>query len=329
MYAVRMHEHILRNRVANCAEGDLHEHLYGVRDDETLDVPPLPADQRTGFEHFHPGRGVLAVFPIADWPYFRAAMARRARTPGSWMGKLTAPEKRLATRILREISERGPLGSEHIADDARASNGWNNSRLAKVVMDKLLGQGRLLIARRFKGRRIYDLPERIIPEKILAQPQPSPTSVAQWVATLKLKQRRLASLKRTELRLVASDVQAVHFDEGKPAYCLKTDLSCLESPPSPPSHVRLLASLDPLIIDRDLVKRLWNYDYTWEVYTPAAKRQRGYYALSLLAGDQLIGHADLKADRPNQKLRVIGRSCPRPHRLSTAVKDFAKFLRLS
>jgi uncharacterized protein YcaQ len=124
-------------------------------------------------------------------------------------------------------------------------------------------------------------------------------------------------------------VQAVRFDDGKPAYCLKTDLPRLDSTISPPSHVRLLAPLDPLIIDRDLVQRLWNFEYTWEVYTPAAKRQRGYYALPLLAGDQLIGHADLKADRKAGKLNTLGRSCPRPHRLAPAVEDLAEFLRLS
>lgn len=325
----RMHEHILRNRVKGYAEGDLHQHLYGVRDEDPLDQPTFVAEQRTAFEHFHPGRGVLAAFPLSDWPYFRAEMTRRAGTPGSWMGKLTAPEKRLADRIIAEITARGALGSEHIADDSRASNGWNNSRLAKVVMDKLLGHGRLLISRRFKGRRIYDLPERIIPPDILAQSKPSAKATARWTALLKLRQHRLVTLKRTELPHVAADVQVVHFDDGKPVYCLKTDLPRFDSATTPPSHVRLLAPLDPLIIDRDLVQRLWNFEYTWEVYTPAAKRQRGYYALPLLAGEKLIGHADLKADRPQKKLKVVGRHCPRPHRLAPAVKDLAKFLHLA
>lgn len=329
----RMHEHILRNRVIDYAESDLHEHLYGVRDDDPLDQPTLPAEKRTAFEHFHPGRGVLAVFPISDWPYFHSKIAHRARTPGSWMGKLTAPEKRLANRIIAEVTARGSLGSEHIADDSRASNGWNNSRLVKVVMDKLLGHGRLLISRRIKGRRIYDLPERIVPAAILNAPKPTAKAIDQWVARLKLKQHRLVPLKRTELAHVADEVQPVAIDDGKPVYCLRSDLPLLEAASAgqidPPNEVRLLAPLDPLIIDRPLVKRLWDYEYTWEVYTPAAKRLRGYYALPLLAGDKLIGHADLKADRKTEKLKVVGRRCPRPHRLMPSVKDLAKFLGLS
>ena len=68
----RMHEHILRHRVTGYAEGDLHAHLYGLRDDDPLDQPTLSAEQRTAFEHFHPGRHVLAAFPLTDWPYFQA-----------------------------------------------------------------------------------------------------------------------------------------------------------------------------------------------------------------------------------------------------------------
>jgi len=324
----RMPEHILRHRVTDYAEGDLHAHLYGLRDNTPLDQPALTAAQRTAFEHFHPGRYVLAAFPLADWPYFRAEMARRARTTGSWMSQLTASEKRLATRVLDEITDRGPLGSEHIADPARASNGWNNSRLVKVVMDKLLGHGRLLISRRFKGRRIYDLPARIIPPRILDLPPPSPTALARWTAHLKLRQHRLVSLNRPELAALTDEVQPLTFDSGAPVYCLKSDLPLLENPPPPPPEPRLIAPLDPLIIDRALVRRLWNFDYTWEVYTPAAKRQRGYYALPLLAGESLIGDVDLKADRKTNRLRVISRRVARGHKSTPAVKSLATFLAL-
>lgn len=324
----RMHEHILRHRVTGYAEGDLHQHLYGIRDDAPLDHPTLPAEQRTAFEHFHPGRYVLAAFPITDWPFFQSEMSRRARSPGNWMGKLTAPEKRLATRILAEIKDRGPLGSEHIADTTRASNGWNNSRLAKVVMDKLLGQGRLLLSRRLKGRRIYDLPERIIPPEVLNLPKPTSTAVTHWTTRLKLRQHRLVTLKRNELAAIREEVQPLAFDDAGPVYCLKSDLPHLQNPPTPPAFPRLIAPLDPLIIDRPLVSRLWNFEYTWEVYTPAAKRQRGYYALPLLAGENLIGDVDLKADRSAGRLRVISRRVARGHKSTPAVTSLAQFLSL-
>ena len=95
-----------------------------------------------------------------------------------------------------------------------------------------------------------------------------------------------------------------------------------------PIETLLLAPLDPLIYDRRLTRQLWGYDYTWEVYTPVAKRVRGYYALPVLAGVELVGHIDPKADRANKKLIVVNRSVRRGHRAATAVHDLKRFLGL-
>jgi uncharacterized protein YcaQ len=91
---------------------------------------------------------------------------------------------------------------------------------------------------------------------------------------------------------------------------------------------RLLAPLDPLIYDRRVTRALWDFDYTWEVYTPAHKRVRGYYALPLLAGTELVGHVDPKADRAAKKLRVVSRRVRRGHASAPAVRALAEFLGL-
>jgi uncharacterized protein YcaQ len=91
---------------------------------------------------------------------------------------------------------------------------------------------------------------------------------------------------------------------------------------------RLLAPLDPLIYDRRVAAALWNFDYTWEVYTPAHKRVRGYYALPILAGDQLVGHIDPKADRTARKLHVVSRKVRRGHQIVPEIKALATFLNL-
>lgn len=72
-------------------------------------------------------------------------------------------------------------------------------------------------------------------------------------------------------------------------------------------------------------EQLWDFDYRWEVDVPPQKRVRGYYALPLLHGTQLTGHADLKADRETKTLHITseqGRST------RTAVKALASFLGL-
>ena len=67
-----------------------------------------------------------------------------------------------------------------------------------------------------------------------------------------------------------------------------------------------LAPLDPLAWDRDLLLRLWDFDYRWEVYVPAAKRRWGYYVLPLLYGDRFVGRIEPRIDRKAGALRILG-----------------------
>jgi uncharacterized protein YcaQ len=70
--------------------------------------------------------------------------------------------------------------------------------------------------------------------------------------------------------------------------------------------VTFVAPLDPLVWDRDLLSRLWGFDYRWEVYVPAAKRRWGYYVLPILYGDRFIGRIEPRIDRTADALRIIG-----------------------
>jgi uncharacterized protein len=311
----------------------LHRHLHGIDDDTPVGTPLKPAEERTAFEHFHPGRYVLAAFPAEAWPCLKGVMKRRSRSPGNWGGELTVEQRRLAARILREIKQRGPLASEDIDHQATTHNGWTTARASKVVMDKLFAHGRLLIARRINGRRAYDIPENLLPEKILKMRPPTARAAARWQAELKLRQHRLVTLKRTELPLVSDLVQPLELpDRGPTLYCLRRDHKLLEATQNNrmkiPTSPRLLAPLDPLILDRSVLQRVWDFDYTWEVYTPAARRRRGYYALPVLAGDKLVGHVDPKADHKTRRLRVVGRKVARGYRTAPAVAQLADFLGL-
>jgi len=266
---------------------------------------------------------------------------RRIHARG-YAGKLSPAEERLAQHILAEIAARGPLMSDEIADDGRATTAWGtNGRATKTVLEKLFVHGRVLLAARRNFRRMYDLPERVLPAAVLAAAEPSAPDAARWLVLARLHQRRLVALKKTELPLVEDGVQPVRIDAGPPLYCLREDADLLDQlstsvsasapatlNPEFATRVALLAPLDPLIYDRRLTQRLWDFDYTWEVYTPAHKRTRGYYALPVLAGDQLVGHVEPKADRPRRRLIVVSRRLRRGHQAAAAVRALAQFLGL-
>jgi len=83
-----------------------------------------------------------------------------------------------------------------------------------------------------------------------------------------------------------------------------------------------------LIYDRRVTQAVWDFDYTWEVYTPPAKRVRGYYALPILAGTEIVGHVDPKADRTAGKLQIISRRVRRGIATKPAEAELARFLGL-
>jgi uncharacterized protein len=70
--------------------------------------------------------------------------------------------------------------------------------------------------------------------------------------------------------------------------------------------VAFLAPLDPLVWDRDFLRRCYDFDYVWEVYVPAAKRRWGYYVLPIHFGDRLVGRIEPRIDRKAGTLRILG-----------------------
>lgn len=317
----RMHDLILRNRVAGYREGDLMRHLHN--------------GPRVAIESHHPVQGVLAAFSVRDWPFLRVKMHERSRrTRGYYYGRMTALESRMAERILAEIAHRGPMSPGDFEPGPRRRSDWGSgSTLARKVFEKLYLHGRLIISRRDAFRRIYDLPERVLPVEIQNTPVPTQEEHDEWAILSVLRQRRLVTLRKQDVAPVRAHVAEVKV-EGCPAmFCLRSDLPLLEQAAAGAlaengGEPRLLAPLDPLIYDRRITSGLWNFDYTWEVYTPEAKRTRGYYALPVLAGEVIVGHVDPKADRKAGRLRVMSRRVPRGVRVAPAVKGLAAFLGL-
>ena len=69
-------------------------------------------------------------------------------------------------------------------------------------------------------------------------------------------------------------------------------------------RLEFLAPLDPMLWDRKLIEALWDYQYSWEIYTPAEKRKYGYYVLPMLYGDGFAGRIEAAADRKAGALTV-------------------------
>lgn len=316
----RMHDLILRNRVDDYQEGDLLRHAY-------------PGSvEKAAFEHYLPKQGILVTFPFEAWPFLTRHMELRKKHRSGYTGKLSSAEEKVARYILAELANRGSLTSDDIEHDGRMHSAWGSpGRVVKVVLQKLFAHGRVLITDRRNFRRVYDLPERVLPRDLLDLKPLSAEETERWLILQKLKQRRLVTLHRRDIALVNDLVERVEITDVSTVYCLKADAHLLDKTDrnsSKNDQPRLLAPLDPLIYDRKLTSRIWGFDYTWEVYTPPHKRTRGYYALPILAGLELVGHVDPKAERQEKRLTVSSRKVRRGHKASLAIKELANFLGL-
>jgi len=206
--------------------------------------------------------------------------------------------------ILKLLRRSGPLASRDIPDTCVvpwASTGWTNNRNVTRMLEFLMMGGEVAIAGRVGRERLWDIaarvypPERIVPSVVEAE---------------RIKnERRLASLgiarrKTTKLPLEPVDVG----DAGEPAVVAgvrgewRVDPAALEADFS--GRTALLSPFDRLVYDRARALELFDFEYTLEMYKPAAKRRWGYFALPVLHGDRLVGKVDAIADRKASVLRV-------------------------
>ncbi len=309
----RMHDLILRNRVQEYRAGQLSGYLH--------------EGPRPGFEQYLPEAGILVAFPWEAWPHLQATMEWRSGKDG-YLGALTGNEQEMAKEILAEIRERGPLISDQLDHYGRGKTAWGSSgRAAKAVLEKLFAHGVVLISGRRDFRRVYDLAERVLPPAVRRQRAAEPEQTERWLVLTKLRQRRLALLKRQELPLVEDLILSVEIEGLPRLHCLREDAELLESGVSAEPGSLLIAPLDPLVYDRKLTRLLWNFDYTWEVYTPVHKRVRGYYALPVYSKGALVGHVEPRIDRESGKLQVLSRQLKRGHSVSEALRGLHGFLR--
>jgi uncharacterized protein YcaQ len=127
-------------------------------------------------------------------------------------------------------------------------------------------------------------------------------------------ERRLASLGIARQKTTAMPIEPVDVgDAGEPAVVegvkgeWRVDpaaLGLLTAGTDFEGRTALLSPFDRLIYDRRRAEELFEFEYTLEMYKPAAKRRWGYFALPVLHDDQLVGKVDATADRKASVLRV-------------------------
>ena len=278
-------------RVDDIRRGDVYRHL-------------LPGH---AFEHFAKERCLLP--PSA----FAAYRDQAAETPW-WRltSRLERLDPALIEAVLEQVRARGPLAPSELGDFGRVRaidwSGWKGTaRAGTMALEVLWTRCQIVVCGRRRAEKVYDIPDRALPD---AASGDGPPDFATWALRERVEAAGLLatadgpwwSMLRDARRagvaaplLTSGELVEVQVEGSARRYLAPADLRRRTYAPDD-GRMRVLGPLDPLLWNRPLVKNIFDFDYVWEVYKPAASRRWGYYVCPLLHRGALVGRFEGHTD---------------------------------
>jgi hypothetical protein len=279
--------------------------------DVASSVPPRRLFEYWGHE--------ASLLPVEAYPLFRWRMARAHLDAWGGMRRIMTDRPDLPDALLAAVAAEGPVTAAELEQHHGRTGaggdawGWRWSEV-KRTLEYLFWAGELCSAGRGPGfERRYDLPERVLPARVLAMPVPDAPDAIRRLVDLAARAHGVATAAclRDYFRLPVAEcrtalAELVDAGQLRPVTVDGwTDQAFLHPDTVVPRRAcgrALLAPFDPLVWSRRRVQRLFGFAYRLEIYVPAAQRVHGYYVLPFLLGDRLVGRVDLKADRATGRL---------------------------
>ncbi len=289
--------------------------LFSRLGDHDRNAIPKATSQGKIFEYWG---HEAAHLPVELHPMFRFKMhaARSGKLKHWGLTSFYAENKAFVKRILKYVEVNGSVTARELSTRTTKKSSWWDWDEAKTALEYLFLTGELMSCGRGSDfARVYDIPERVLPRKILQMPTPSETEArkellvramrAQGVATM----RDLADYYRQKPAIVKPLVsqlveQGVLREVSVDGWQDKAYVHRNAQLPKRLFATALLSPFDSLVWCRPRNERLFNFHYRIEIYTPQAKRKFGYYVLPFMVNGEMVGRVDLKADRANSKLLV-------------------------
>lgn len=276
----------------------------------------------------------LSIWPSEDWPYFSSYRERSLQ-----MGKTFDGLAELETEAISYIKDNGPVCSDSLPIEGEIfwhssmhwSGHWDRkSPAARSVLEQLYTDGKLLIHHKNGSRKYYDLAEKYLPAEILEADNPfeDESKFMSWrvlrrIGAVGLLWDKTSTafvgmyLKADERKKILAEleqegkIRSVYIEGIKPPFYYSSEYddlmqSVLEETADLKPRMSFIAPLDPLMWDKSLVQAIFDFKYSWEIYTPAVKRKYGYYTLPIIFGDRFIGRIEAVPDKKDKALQVKG-----------------------
>jgi len=305
-----------------------HHHILLTRFDGYQDkhLTRLIERDRTLFEHWTHDASVVPTKWLAPWTVRFSRY--EARGPGSntwWAERFGGDPETAIAHVLERVHEEGPLMSKDFAHDGEKGPWWA-WKPQKAALEYLWRCGRLTVARRVNFHKVYDLTERVFPQ-IDELSAPLPEEHVDWACQSAMERlgvatsgelaaffaainsadaRQWCEAAVTDGRIVPVLVEAADGSKPRRAFAIPDWTRRATRGADAPDRLRLLSPFDPVLRDRKRSLRLFNFDYRFEAFVPAAKRRWGYYVMPLLQGDTIVGRLDAKLHRDRGLFEVLG-----------------------
>ena len=279
-----------------------------------------------------------SILPIESFKY-----TLRRKQNFAWHNEVTdsADFQTLLTHVYERICQEGALSSRDFNDKHRKPRETWSWKLSRYALEYMFQQGKLMVAKRDKFRKVYDLTERVFPEsKDIIFPDPDEIAAYQITQAISA----LGAATEKDIRDYLRFADAASIKKVIEKYTLSERIKQVEyngiiyyiASQSPqyedcPEKVFILSPFDNLIINRKRILDVFDFDYKLECYLPAVKRKFGFFSMPILYQDRFIGLLDAKAERKNKVLQInnliqFTKLNKREEKLlNSAIEDFAVF----
>ena len=282
----------------------------GIYQRELLDQ--LAYKEKTIFETW---AHAACFAPVERHMLFRQRMAHQNTNRA--VEKLKKERPGYLEDVLAQVASRGPLRASELEGSGKRRGSWWGYQDGKIAAEWHFSRGHLSIGDRQNFTRYYDLTERVIGSEHLQTQTPSVKESNREMMRLAVKSHGFGSVRdfgnyyhlKDDIALTAlnelaeeGSIQRARIEgwpKGIQAFAVKEDISL-----DPTNARALLTPFDPLVWNRNRVKRVFDFFYRIEIYLPERKRQYGYYVYPFLLGEDLVARVDLKADRSSNVLLV-------------------------
>jgi uncharacterized protein len=295
-----------------------HHHILWSRQPDYIPdyLNQLQESDRKLFEYWG---HAAAYLPMADYRFYRYKMKHFINTNDNWFKNKLKLCENLIPSILNRIHTEGGLSSrDFISASKKKGEGWWDWKPAKIALELLFWQGELMVSKRIGFQKVYDLPERVVPD-FIDQTEPTIDEVCEYQVKKALNAFGLASEKDIQyilkitgkkkiskyLKTMVENRKIIAIRIGKLVdtyFGLPQTLDQYFNLSLKNNKIHILSPFDNLIINRNRLKSIFGFDYSIECYVPAAKRKYGYFCLPILYKGNFIGRFDFKADRKKKIL---------------------------